>query len=42
MSAAIQRRGSFSLLEVKLDRMDCSPALKRLGAAINQQVEKNN
>jgi indolepyruvate decarboxylase len=40
MSAAVQRRGSFTLLEVKLDRMDCSPALKRLGAAINQQVEK--
>ena len=40
MAAAIQRRGSFTLLEVKLDRMDCSPALKRLGAAINQQVQK--
>lgn len=35
---AIARRGQFTLIEVKLARMDCSDALRRLGEAMHQLV----
>ena len=38
LSEAIARRGQFSLIEAKLDRMDCSDALRRLGAAMHKLV----
>jgi len=38
LSDAIARRGQFSLIEAKLDRMDCSDALRRLGAAMHDLV----
>ena len=38
LHAAIDRRGQFTLIEAKLDRMDCSDALRRLGAAMHEQV----
>ena len=40
LSEAIVRRGQFSLIEAKLDRMDCSDALRRLGAAMHELVAK--
>ena len=38
LSDAIARRGQYSLIEAKLDRMDCSDALRRLGAAMHALV----
>jgi len=38
LSDAIARRGQFSLIEAKLERMDCSDALRRLGAAMHDLV----
>lgn len=35
---AIARRGQFTLIEAKLERMDCSAALRRLGDAMHQLV----
>lgn len=38
LESALTRRGQFTLIEAKLDRMDCSDALRRLGQAMHNIV----
>ncbi|MEZ4530306.1 MAG: hypothetical protein R2855_04670 [Thermomicrobiales bacterium] len=36
LEAARERAGQFALLDVRLDKLDFSPALKRLGEGLNK------